>query len=280
MSKTHARTYPVLPHKLPKPHKSSGGVHFADFVPHGLPRLWTHSSVNVRHFVHDYSLAVIMTAVFIVLVVGASWLRLSQRASLANLLASASSITQDISSLVSLDKTDAPTRGSVTDDAAPAPSGTSTSFAINSSGTAQPTTPAPTGGGSTGGGGSSGGGTPTPPPVFSAAIASFQRVSTTQECSNPNNPKLQNCSIRYTFSAGVNTQNGPGSVSYGWRSNVTGANQDGSYSASSGSSQQTLQKSVLISCLNLGSYSMQFVLLSPTQVQSNTLTINHNCLGI
>jgi hypothetical protein len=252
-------------------------MHFADFVPRGLPLIWTHATVNVRHFIKDYSLAVTVTAIFLLMLVGASVFRLNQHASLAKLLATVTSITQDYSSLVSNDKTAAPVRGDVKDDTtAQAPTGSSSSLAINSGGT---TTSA---GGSTNSGGTNTGGggtTTTPPAVFGAAIAFFRQDSSALECSK-SIPKKQFCSKRYVFSAAVNTQNGPGSVSYGWRSNITGANQDGSYNAASGSSQQTLQKEVVLSCEAPASYSMQFVILAPSTVQSTTIAFSHECNSI
>ncbi len=270
MFKTHAKMRPSLNPAAQAQSQTQDGAHFANVVPHGLPWLWVHAKHNVRHFVRDYALAVSLTVIFLVLVIVASWIRFSQRASLANLLATASSVTQDITSLVSGDKSTAPARSDVQDETAQAPEGSSASFAINASGSSP--------GQTAGSNGSSGGGTPTVAP-FSASIASFRQDNVSLECSKPV-PKRQFCSKRYSFSATVNTKNGPGSVNYGWRSNVVGANQDGSYAAASGVSQQTLQKSVTISCLTDGSYSMQFVIISPTQVQSPTLAITHDCSAI
>ncbi len=248
------------------------GIHFADFAPKGLPWLWTHAVVNARHFIKDYNLAVGLTVAFLVLVIAASFIRVSQRSSLANLLATVTTVTQGYGSLTSADKVDTPERGDTSDepDEAIAPTGTPTSTTFNSGSSNPAQQPA-----------SGGGNTVTPPPAapFAAAIAAFQQDSVRLECSIPN-PNKPNCGKRYVFSANVSTQNGPGTVSYGWRSNIAGANSDGSYSASGSSGSQSLQKSVTIDCLSPGSYNMQFVILSPSQVQSKTISINHNCNGI
>lgn len=246
-------------------------VHFADFIPKGLPWLWTHSIINIRHFVKDYSLAVVLTLGLILFVSIVLLVRVSQQASLANLLAGVTTITQDYVSFKSNDKADAPQRGDTSGDPGPAPTGATTSFAVNSGGT---TTTNPDTGSN-----NNGGGTTTPPPVFAVAIGFFRQDSAELECGGLNQNK-PNCSRRYSFSAGVNSQNGPGNVSYGWRSNFSGASEDGAYTAGSGTASQTLTKSILIPCLSPGSYSMQFVVLSPSQIQSSTLTVNHNCTGI
>lgn len=270
-SKTHARLAHMPQRLAAKHHK---GVHFADFKPQGVQKLWTHVSVNLRHFAKDYSLALILTALFLALVGGVSVVRTTQRTSLLDLLATVTSTTGGDDSLLSTDKTNAPEKGNVTNDVSSQsanPAGSPSSFAIT------PTSNPSQSGGNTPGGSSSSGGSPSAP--FSAAIGAFVQDSVDLECSGVQQNK-PNCGKRYTFSARVNTQNGPGAVNFGWRSNLAGASEDANYSAASGTSNQTLQKSINIPCLSPGTYTMQFVVTSPTQVQSGTLSINHNCVGI
>ncbi len=249
------------------------GAHFADFVPRGLPRLWTHSIVNLRHFAKDYSLAVIITLLFFVLVGVVTILRVSGHSAVAGVLAGVTNITQGYESLQSKDTTAAPKKNTVTDqNDSQAPAGSPSSFAIS------PTPPQNQDGQNPPDDDDDGDGDSQPQP-FSAAVAFFQQDDVLLECSSPK-PVIPKCSKRYVFSAKVNTQNGPGLVSYGWRSSVAGASEDASYNAGSESASQTLQKSVSIACQSPGTYTMQFVITAPTQVQSSTLTINHNCVGI
>lgn len=251
---------------LPKQRKARVVKRFANFVPRGLPRLWTHFWIGARHFAAAYSLPLIMTAVFLLIVALAAYLRVSQRSALAGLLAGTTNAGQGYGTLLSNDKTEELKKNSDTKQpGAQAAAGTPTSFAINP-------------GTNTDSGSPDGGGT-IPKPVFSATIASFQQDNVALECDGVQQNK-PNCSKRYFFSAQVNTQNGPGLVNFGWRSNLAGASEDANYSAGNGSASKSLQKSISIACLSPGTYTMQFVILSPVQAQSNTLSINHNCVGI
>ncbi len=269
MRKTHRKAL-ALPHpSVPTLSKPKPGTRFADFVPRGIPLIWTRLKVNARHIIKEYGLALSVTAVFLLVVASVSLLRVSQRRSLTNLLAGVTNITQDYQSLSSNDKQSVPQPNSA--GSAEAPSGNSGSFAINTNastaGAPGQNTQTPAGGGG------------QPVAAFTAAIGLFQQDSVALECSGPHQNK-PSCSKRYNFKSVVNTQNGPGTVGYGWRSDVAGGTGDASYTAPAGSGQQTLTKSVVIACQSPGSYSMQFVILSPSQVQSATLTINHECNGI
>ncbi len=233
-----------------------------------LTSSWVHPYVRFRRFVRDYSLPVSMTAVFLFLIIVISLVRIFQQTSLANLLAGVTTIGQDYGTLLSKDKTDELKKNSDNSlPTAPAPAGAPTSFAINtntgsssSSGDTPPT---------------SGGDTP-PPLVFGSAIAYFQQDSVELDCTTPK-PKKQTCSKRYNFGAGIRTQNGPGSVNYGWRSSAQSAIEDGSISVGGGEILTSIQKSITLACLPTSSFSLQLILSSPTPTQSATLNIDHNC---
>lgn len=272
MTKT-PRNLPLSHGRISSSHgRVKGGRHFADFVPRGIPWLWTHAVVNLRHFVKDYSLAVVLTLAFIFLISVASLVRVSQKSSLAELLANATTVSQDYDSLISIDTSEPVQRGDISGDpgANRTPVGTRTSTTLNSGGTGGISSPNQQ---------NNNGSNAAPSQPFAASIGAFRQDDVLLECSTQN-PNKAHCAKRYVFGASVSTQNGPGTLSYGWRSNFAGANEDGSYTAEAGSSSRTLQKSISIPCLDTGNYSMQFVIISPTQVQSAVLTINHNCVGI
>jgi hypothetical protein len=116
-------------------------------------------------------------------------------------------------------------------------------------------------------------------PIFSAAIAFFRQDSGVLECSSQK-PRLQTCSKRYTFSGGIRTQNGPGTVKYGWRSNLADTTEDASVSVGSGEVLTTVQKVITLACTAPSSFSLQLVILSPGVTQSPTIQVNHSCLEI
>lgn len=198
------------------------------------------------------------------------FLRLSQQASLADLLTGVADSGKEYGTLLSKDKRDELKKNTNNDQTSTtSPTGTPSSFAIKpstsaNSGTA--TTPTQSGG-------------PSSAPVFGASIASFEQSAVILECTTPK-PKAQTCSKRYTFNAGIRTLNGPGAVSYGWRSNLSSATADSGFSAGSGESVTPLQRTVTLACNPASSFNMQIVILSPTLTQSAVLSINHNCNDI
>lgn len=220
-----------------------------------------------RHnaFVKDYSLPLAATAIFLLLVLGATLLRVSQRASLAGLLSDVTRQGKEYGTLLGRDKPETVTKNTDNPElpADVTPAGSTSSFGVTNTGSQSS--------------GSGGGGSPAP--VFSVAIASFQQDGVTLECTTPK-PKLQTCSKRYVFSAGVRTLNGPGGVSYSWRSNLSSALEDGSFSAGGGEVLTIRQKAISLACDTPSSFSLQFVVLSPSFTQSATLNTNHNCNGI
>ena len=229
------------------------------------------SRLRQHTFWGDYRLPLVLSAVFVVVVVAAGGIRIYQRGALAKLLTQVSTVGQNYTSLLSNDKTNPVIRNNgnaLNTPGTGTTQGGSFSVAPGSTGT-------PTGSGGSAGSGSSSGQTQP----FTAAIASFTQGSVTLECSSGQHNKAK-CSKRYAFTATVSTQHGPGTVQYGWRSNWQAAIADSSYSAGSGSTQQPLTTSLLIPCLDPGTYNLQFVLTSPAQAQSATLSFTHNCTGI
>lgn len=235
-----------------------------------LSSSWLHPYIRTRRFVQEYSWPVIMTGVFLILVFAAALLRVSQRSSLANLLASVTSAGQDYGTLLSQDKTEELKKNN---DAQQSTTGTSpaspTAFSVSPNGnpavTSNPSFP-------------TNGGSPVAV-VFNAAITSFQQDSVTLECTTPK-PKLQTCSKRYVFSGGIRTSNGPGSVTYGWRSNLQTVVEDRTFSVGGGEVVTPVQKIITLPCTSASSFSLQLTLLSPSSTQSQVLNTNHNCGGI
>jgi len=247
-------------------------------VRENLRRNWVHPFIRARRFVLDYSVPVTVTVVFLLIVAVALVLRTSQRSSLAHLLASVTSAGKEYGTLLSKDKTDELKRNDdVNQPGDSAPAGSATSFTLNAGNPSSTTNTTASGGSGTGSVSPSP--SPTPPPVFSAAIAFFRQDSSELVCTSQNQ-KLQTCSKRYTYSGGIRTQNGPGTVNYGWRSNLSSATEDASISAGAGEVVTTVQKVITLACTAPSSFSLQLVILSPGFTQSPSLQVNHNCLGL
>ena len=271
--------------------RKKNGKYFADFVPKSIPTLWAKARVNTRHFFKEYAFACKGTVVFIFIALLAVIIRYSQQASLAQLLATVTTVTQDYNSLVSSTSlAGAESNSSSSDiDGATTPTGTvsSTSFDFSQdTNTAQDQGSSDNTNGSnngnSGGGNGDGGGNnnePPPPPPFSSAIGSFDLLNPdgTISCNGVINITNRNCTKTYNFSSTVNTQNGPGQVNYGWLTDVSGGNSNGQYTASEGQQSQSLSRSVVISCRNEGSYTMRFIISAPNSVQSSPININHVC---
>lgn len=264
---------PALPLRSPDFRQFFSGTHKPTLFK--KPKL---SRTRVKIFAREYSLPLVVTVLFFVAIGAVAGLRASERSALLELLPSISIGGQDYASFVSGDKADEFTKNQDNADAAqggttvraPTPAGTASSLSINTGGT-------PSTGGGTTGGGSTGGGTVVLP--FSSSIASFaQSGGGTLECNGQQ--VIPKCSKRYTFDAGVRTSNGPGIVSYSWRSNLSSANQDAGFSVGGGTVVTPLQKQIVIPCKDGGTYTLQLVLNSPTPTQSAVLSLNHSCAGI
>ncbi len=242
----------------PNTRKTNTDAQFANFVPSGLPRFWTHSKIGFRHFAKDYSLPIVVTVAFFLLIIVVVLLRFSQRSNLATLLAGVTGTGQDYGTLLSKDKTDEINKNSDTNQPSRGPADTSTSFAINT-------------GGSTS--------VKNPTALFDASIAYFRQDSVTLECkTSAHVAKL--CSKRYVFGAGISTQNGPGTVNYGWQSSLQSAIEDASIAAASGNKLIPLQKTITLACTDATSFSLRLTLFTPTFTQSAVLNTNHNCNDI
>lgn len=228
--------------------------------------------VRIKLFVHDYSLPLVMTVIFLLLVLFASFVRAAQQSSLADLLAGITDAGKEYGTFISTDKTDDLKKNSDTGQpAAGTTAGTPSSFAVNPNaggGSSPAPAPASPGGGT---------GTTAPPPApFTASIAYFRQDSAALECTTPK-PKKQTCSKRYVFGAGIRTQNGPGTVNYGWRSNLPSAIEAASMSAGSGEAVTPLSKAITLACTSPSTFTLQLALLLPAQVLSANLSVNHNC---
>lgn len=232
------------------------------------------SRARVKIFAREYSLPLVVTVFFFIAAGSVAVLRASERSALLELLPSISVGGQDYASFLSGDKSDEFTKNQDNQDTpqptaagrAATPAGSPSSININSG-----STPAVTNGG--------GGQTTTPTTPFSSAISSFQQSSVALECVDGKQNK-GSCSKRYTYTAGVRTSGGPGTVSYSWRSNLQSANQDASFAAGSGTIVTALQKQIVLACNNSATYSLQLVINSPSAAQSTSLTLAHNCNDI
>lgn len=217
-----------------------------------------------RQFVKEYGLPIIATVLFLMLVISGVYIRDLQHISVAAIIENLDSSGVGYGKLLSNDKTSQLTvdnENSIASGSATTSRGTSSSFSVNTN------TPARSGGSSSGGGVSA---------PFTATIASFEQGGITLQCSK-SNPKPQWCAKQYAFSAGVRSQNGPGSVSYGWRSTIGSAVQDGSISAGASIVLTSLSKAITLPCDQPTNFTLQLVILTPGFTQSSVKTINHNC---
>ncbi len=245
-----------------------------------LKSSWLHPYVRFRRFCRGYNVPVAVSALFLILVTGAALLRVNQQSALAGLLAKVTNAGQDYGTLLSNDKTDELRKNNdpETPNNQTAQTGGQARTGLTVTTSSGNTITA--GGGNTSGGSeppSSGGGGGTLPAPFTASIASFQQSAITLECDNPGKPKPQNCSKRYAFSGSLHTENGPGTVNYGWRSSLAAGTEDGSISAGAGTANTSVQKSFTIHCLSPTNFTMQLTIFSPALTQSNVLNVTHNC---
>ena len=88
---------------------------------------------------------------------------------------------------------------------------------------------------------------------------------------------------KYEFMAGVNTYNGPGSVSYKfhWQKangNATNGESSGGYEAPAGDQLRPISKEIELRCDQPGGrYNFRFLLLTPTTAESHIVPVEHNC---
>jgi hypothetical protein len=218
----------------------------------------------------------IATVFFLIVLISGVYIRDLQHISVASIIESLGSQGVGYGKLLSNDKTAQLTvdnDNSINSGSTSSSSGTSGSFSVNTN------SPASSGNhsGSGGGGGSA---------RFTAAIVSFEQPTVTLQCSKPlaklknllkNLLKARWCNKEYTFSSGVRSQNGPGTISYGWRSTIASATQDGSISVGGGTVLTTLQKTITLPCDQPTNFTLQFVILTPNLTRSSVKNINHNC---
>lgn len=219
--------------------------------------------IRIKQFVRDYNLPLLMTGIFLLLVMAAAFLRMSQQSSLADLLVSVTNTGKDYGTLFSKDKTGELKLNNDEDRPAPA-GGDAATFTINTN----------TGSGSSAAGNPAGGA--PQPVVFTSAIAYFRQDSAKLECKTPK-PKPQTCSKKYVFKAGIRAQNGPGTVKYSWRSSLEAAIESGSVPVGGGNITFPLQKIITLDCNRSSNFSLQFVIQSPSLSRSAPINVNHNC---
>ena len=228
------------------------------------PKLYV---ARIRQFVRDYGLPMIATVLFLILVISGLFIRDLRHISVAGIVESLDSRGISYGNLLSNDKTSDLTvdnENSINSGPSNPSRGASNSFSVNTNNPAS----------NTSSGGISGGS--TAPAPFAATIASFDQGAVTLQCTK-SNPKPQWCSKQYTFSASIRSQNGPGTVGYGWRSTIASAAQDGSVSVGGGVVLTSLAKTITIPCGQPTSFTLQFVILYPGFTQSAVKNINHNC---
>ncbi len=162
-------------------------------VAHTLGQLHRH------RFWADYTVPLVLSVIFLFIVLGAASIRIYQQTALTKLLAQVSALGRNYTALLSDDQTSPGVRN--TDNTLNNPSSDaaqSGSFSV---------APSSTGSGGTGT-------IPTPAQPFTASITVFKQGATTLECTSQQQNKSK-CSKRYSFSATVEAQHGPGTVQYG-----------------------------------------------------------------
>ncbi len=278
-----------------KKHKSN-----ADLTVSALNRSVSHSLFSkskirfitfigrLKRFYRDYRLPSIASMAFLLLLLSFVVIRQFEQTSLIALRNEVSDSDDGYSLLLSDDQKDQFTRNDTTESGQPNQSSTPNS-STNESGSTQTTTPTTTvvntptptgsGGSGSGSGGNTGGGggTVTQPKPFEASINSFSQGNVLLQCSNPSKPNKGSCSKVYTFNAGIQTLNGPGTVTYTWQSSTDIGSTSGSLLASEGSANTNVSKSVTIICTKVSSFTIQFTIASPVASNSSTISVNHNC---
>jgi hypothetical protein len=251
---------------------------------------------RVRAFEHDYRLPLVATGVFVAVLSALLLVRMHEHSIVAQVLSGTKTSGRDYATLLSQDKVAGLNDDQLGTEESSAPAttqksvnSTSTTFTSSSSSPTASSTTSTSPSGSTASGSSSsspevpattppasGGGTTTPAPPFSASITSFrQEGSGVMTCSGSGSSGNK-CSKTYTFTAGIQTANGPGTVNYNWRFSVDGSS-NGSFQAASGAFGTILQKQITLSCSNSTVFTAQMTLSSPAPTQSPVIAVTHVC---
>jgi hypothetical protein len=252
---------------------------------------------RVRAFEHDYRLPLVATGVFVAVLSTLLLLRMHEHSIVAQVLSGTKTSGRDYATLLSQDKvaglndnqlgteeasTPASTQKSINSSSttftsssgstatsgntSTAASGTASSSSSSSASSEVPATTPPT----------SGGGTTTPAQPFNASITSFRQEGSGVITCNGSGSSGNKCSKTYTFTAGIQTANGPGTVNYNWRFSTDGSS-NGSFQAASGTFGTILQKQITLSCSNPTAFTAQLTLSSPTPAQSPVIAVTHVC---
>ena len=237
-------------------------------------------------FFKNYRLPLSSTAGWACLVIVLLLVRAYEQRILAGVLGN-SATKQDYATLLSNDEDATLTKNKVSESTnkteqsntgAPAP------LAIDSSGSS-------TTGSSSDDSGDSGEDGETPPPAeppsepFAAEIKGFalRSQSGTYQCGTGIVGSLTVMCKKYEFMAGVNTYNGPGSVSYKfhWQKangNAASGDASGSYGAPAGDQLTPISKEIELRCDQPGGrYNFRFLLITPTTAESHVVPVEHNC---
>jgi hypothetical protein len=111
---------------------------------------------------------------------------------------------------------------------------------------------------------------------FASKIENFKQGDVSLKCSTPK-PNKGTCSKVYTFSAGVRSLNGPGTVNYAWQSSIDSGNSTGSYSAGEGSTITSVSKTITLLCTASSSFTIQVCNCEPYYLAQTLRLMSTNC---
>lgn len=238
---------------------------------------------------HNYRIPLFATILFLLLIIVFASIRQFERTSLIGLINQVSNGSGGYADLLSTDEAQQFIRNDTTElegedsnqinagsDSSDSTQSTSTSFVIDPGETPTPAD-GPGGGGTNDPDNSDESDNDPVPTPFSAEIDSIRRVSTLLQCKNAGRPNKNFCSKVYSFSASIQTKNGPGSVSYSWQSNNSAGSGNGDFNAGLGNSVTTISKQITLECKSPTDFSLLVVLISPNSTASNAENVSHNC---
>lgn len=236
----------------------------------------------------EYGLPTVATVCFLLILLLLLLMRLHQGSILAEAFRNSGS-NKDYAALLSSDEIDALKENKTSFDDksvstvdnkpndSPIASAPATPFTINS-GSSSPSEPQS--GESTTGTSSP---EPAPSPPFAASVAYIRPEGASPPQCHPvmpgsgGQPITSECYRTYYFGGAVKTSNGPGMVSYDWRSNFAGGNESGNFTAGSGETFTPLQKQVTLPCSQPGTITMRLLISQPNPDASAAITVTHSC---
>lgn len=244
----------------------------------------------IKRFVRSYRLPLSATIIFAGLVIFLLLGRLHDRSVLGRILAVGNTSGGDYATLISKDKSDAFNKHEVSadDSRSPAvapptkvgsvPVATSPSYVVTPTAPNPPSTTTPSS--ITPSTTSPPSHTPPPPALpFTSTITDFRHLQTSPFTCPAGVTSFNyqtECYKTYTFSATIQTQNGPGTVDYDWDYNVPGSNS-GAISVLAGTQSTNIKDTIKITCDNAGKFTAQFLINAPNADQSQLIEIRHQC---